>query len=110
MLVDSPPLLAVTDPCVVAARADGVLLTIRVSKNGRPAAERAKEMLAALGANVLGVVVNGTGKEAGAYGYSYRHYRYDHYGYEYQGRDEEADPVVKAEKNGAVADGQAAGR
>jgi polysaccharide biosynthesis transport protein len=109
VLVDSPPLLAVTDPCVVAARADGVLLTIRVSKNGRPAAERAKEMLAALGANVLGVVVNGIGKEAAAYGYSYRHYRYDHYGYEYKGRDE-ADPVVKAEKNGAAAvpaDGQA---
>jgi capsular exopolysaccharide synthesis family protein len=102
VLVDSPPLLAVTDPCVVAARADGVLLTIRVSKNGRPAAERAKEMLAGLGANVLGVVVNGIGKEAGAYGYSYRHYRYDQYGYEYEGRDEEADPVVKAEKNGAA--------
>jgi capsular exopolysaccharide synthesis family protein len=110
VVVDSPPLLAVTDPCVVAARADGVLLTIRVSKNGRPSAERAKEMLAALGANVLGVVVNGTGKGAGAYGYSYRHYRYDQYGYEYKGRDEDADPVVKAEKNGAAvapADGQA---
>jgi capsular exopolysaccharide synthesis family protein len=103
VLVDSPPLLAVTDPCVVAARADGVLLTIRVSKNGRPAAERAKEMLAGLGANILGVVVNGVGKEAGAYGYSYRHYRYDQYGYEYKGRDDEADPVVKAEKNGAAA-------
>jgi capsular exopolysaccharide synthesis family protein len=112
VLVDSPPLLAVTDPCVVAARADGVLLTIRVSKNGRPSAERAKEMLASLGANVLGVVVNGIGKEAGAYGYSYRHYRYDHYGYEYKSRDEErpadaAGPVVAVEKNGAAADGPA---
>jgi capsular exopolysaccharide synthesis family protein len=109
VLVDSPPLLAVTDPCVVAARADGVLLTIRVSKNGRPAAERAKELLTGMGANVLGVVVNGIGKEAVAYGYGYRHYRYDQYGYEYRGRDEEADPVVKAEKNGtaAPADGAA---
>ncbi len=103
VLVDSPPLLAVTDPCVVAARADGVLLAIRISKNGRPGAERAKEMLGALGANVLGVVVNGTGKEAGYYGYSYRHYRYDHYGYEYKARTDEADPVVKAEKNGKTA-------
>jgi capsular exopolysaccharide synthesis family protein len=103
VLVDSPPLLAVTDPCVVAARADGVLLTIRVSKNGRPAAERAKEMLVGMGAKVLGVVVNGIGKEAGAYGYSYRHYRYDHYGYQYKSSDE-ADPVVSAEKNGAAAE------
>jgi capsular exopolysaccharide synthesis family protein len=104
VLVDSPPLLAVTDPCVVAARADGVLLTIRVSKNGRPAAERAKEILNGIGAKVLGVVVNGIGKEAGAYGYGYRHYRYDHYGYQYKSSDEEADPVVSAEKNGAAAE------
>src|SRR5262249_37049187 len=56
VLVDTPPLLAVTDASVVAPRVDGVLLTIRVSKNGRPRAERAKEILNTLGANVFGVV------------------------------------------------------
>src|SRR5262249_37980389 len=48
VLVDTPPLLAVSDPCAVAPRVDGVVLTIRVSKNGRPAAERACDMLAGL--------------------------------------------------------------
>ena len=40
-----------------------MLLTIRVSKNGRPAAERATEALAALGITVLGVIVNGVGSK-----------------------------------------------
>ena len=41
VLVDTPPLLAVTDPCVVAPRVDGVVLTMRMSKKSRPKAERA---------------------------------------------------------------------
>jgi capsular exopolysaccharide synthesis family protein len=78
VIVDTPPLLAVTDPAVVVSRMDGVFLVVRLSKNGRPAAERAREILYTLQANVLGVVVNGVGKAAGAYGYE--HYSYD-YGY-----------------------------
>src|SRR5262249_25540817 len=62
VLVDTPPLLAVSDPAVVAPRVDAVLLTIRVAKNGRPHAERAKEILAALKADPLGVIVNGAGR------------------------------------------------
>jgi capsular exopolysaccharide synthesis family protein len=69
VLVDTPPLLAVTDPSVVAPRVDGIILTIRVSKNGRPQAERAKEILGTLGANILGVVVNGLDRRGTTVGY-----------------------------------------
>jgi hypothetical protein len=50
-----------------------VLLTIRLARKGRPAAERAKEVLGTLGATVVGVVVNGSDpwKTAGAAGYGY---------------------------------------
>ena len=67
-VVDTPPLLAVTDPCVVAPRVDGVLLTMRLSKKGRPNAERAREVLGALGVNVVGVVVNGVNRRGGTGG------------------------------------------
>jgi capsular exopolysaccharide synthesis family protein len=87
VLIDTPPLLAVSDPSVVSSRVDGVLLTIRVSKNGRPNAERAKEILSTLGANILGVVVNGVGRRGGdgyedgtygaAYGYGYVYESYE---------------------------------
>lgn len=85
VLIDTPPMLAVSDPAVVAPRVDGVLLTVRITKKTRPAAERAKEILAALGANIIGVVVNDlqTGKGAGGYGYG-SNYGYGYgYGYKY---------------------------
>jgi capsular exopolysaccharide synthesis family protein len=70
VLIDTPPLLAVTDPCVVAPRVDAVLLTIRITKNGRPQAERSKDILQSLGASIFGVVVNGI-VPGGGYGYGY---------------------------------------
>lgn len=88
VLIDSPPLLAVSDPCVVAPRVDGVILTLRLRKNGRPLAERAGEILADLDAKVLGAVINGcdpSGGEGykGYYGYKYNYYYsysdYHHY-------------------------------
>jgi polysaccharide biosynthesis transport protein len=76
VLVDTPPLLAVTDPSVVAPRVDGVLLNIRVSKNSRPDAERAREVLSTLGATIIGVVVNGVSSDGVGYGAPRDHYNY----------------------------------
>jgi len=102
VLIDTPPVLLVSDPCVVAPRVDGVILVIRLNKNNRPTAERAAEVLGGLGANILGVMVNDSdsGSPYGygynkygygyrykyRYGYGYRHnYRYSYqYGYGYQ--------------------------
>src|SRR5439155_8817184 len=59
-------------------------LNIRISKNARPDAERAKEMLGTLGITVLGVVVNRVTPSSGAssYSYGYKGYHYrDGYGY-----------------------------
>ncbi len=87
ILVDTPPLLAVSDPSVVASQVDGVLLTIRVSKNGRPSAERARDILATIEANVLGVIVNGIGNR-GQEGYGAAHYGYQYqYQYAYEPTD-----------------------
>ncbi len=83
VIIDTPPVLAVSDPLVVAPRVDGVLLVFRMTKKARPTAERAREQLAAVGSNVLGVVVNGTGQRRDDYyGYGYG-YNYG-YGYQYQ--------------------------
>lgn len=97
VIVDTPPILVVTDPAVVAPRVDGVVLCIRVTKNGRPFAERAREVLTSLGANILGVVVNGFGTQVGGGKYGYEHYNYGYgegysytYGYTYGYSDKEA--------------------
>jgi capsular exopolysaccharide synthesis family protein len=82
ILIDTPPLLAVTDPSAVAARVDSVLLVMRITKHVRPNALRAKQVLEALGARVLGIVVNGVEMRQG-YGQDggYRRYGYGGYGY-----------------------------
>jgi capsular exopolysaccharide synthesis family protein len=79
VILDTPPVLAVSDPAAVAPRADGVILVFRMTKDARPAAERALDDLTAVGGRILGVVVNGsTEREMGyGYGHSYR------YGYQY---------------------------
>lgn len=84
ILIDSPPLLAVTDPSNIAGRVDGVILVIRIRKVIRPMAVRASRMLETLGANVLGVVVNGVGsREAYGYGSKYYRSRSNYYGGDY---------------------------
>jgi polysaccharide biosynthesis transport protein len=76
VVVDTPPVLAVTDPVAVAPRVDGVLMVFRMTKHARPSAERAREQLGAVGARVLGVIVNASSARSagyGGYGYSYQY-------------------------------------
>ncbi len=68
VLIDSSPMLAVTDPAIVGAAADGVVLVVRPSRLKVHDAERVAEQLGSLGTPVLGLVVNGVGRERGGYG------------------------------------------
>ncbi len=77
IVIDTPPLLAVSDPSAVAAVVDGVVLTMRLRRNVKPLANRAAKILESVDANVLGVVINGVSANAGyGYSYSYSDYRY----------------------------------
>ncbi len=78
IVVDTPPVLAVTDPCVVAPRVDGILLALRLNKGSRSIIDRARSILDTSAAKILGVIVNdadGRG-ERSAYGYGYGNYGY----------------------------------
>ncbi len=86
VLVDTPPVLAVTDPSAVAPRVDGVLVCIRVNNKSRLDAVRATELLTQIDANILGIVVNGIDAATRSkYAYGSRgNYRPGHmYGYGY---------------------------
>lgn len=88
VIVDTPPLLAVSDAIPLLARADGVVLVARSGITDRRGATRAAELIARVpGVNLIGVVVNDlSGAEADAYGYGYGY----GYGYRYGGREERA--------------------
>lgn len=75
IIIDTPPLLAVTDPSAVAARVDAVIVALRIAKRTRSEAQRAMAILSGVGANVLGIVVNGVSARRN-YGYGNRGYAY----------------------------------
>jgi succinoglycan biosynthesis transport protein ExoP len=58
VVIDTPPLLPVTDAAVLASQADGVVLVVAVNETRRDAVQRARTMLEATSARTLGVVVN----------------------------------------------------
>lgn len=72
-VIDSPPLLPVTDAAVLARSVDGVLLVIEAGRTRKSAARQALESLRQVGANVLGVVLNGVPQRRSGYAYYYQY-------------------------------------
>ena len=58
ILIDSPPILAVSDPCIIAPQTDGMVLVVRLQKTSRTALRRMQETLTAHGVRSVGVVAN----------------------------------------------------
>jgi capsular exopolysaccharide synthesis family protein len=78
VIIDTPPILMVTDSAIAAAAADGIMLVVRVGQTKRQNVQRALEILKELGTPILGTVINAIGFESGQYGYGYG---YGVYGY-----------------------------
>ena len=57
VLLDAPPVAAVADATILAARVDGVLLVVDSGRTRREAGRRAAEQLQRVGAHVLGAVL-----------------------------------------------------
>lgn len=71
VLIDTPPLLPVTDAAVVSVNADGVVVIARHGRTKRPALAQAVNALTAVDANVVGVVINRVPRNRRRNGYNY---------------------------------------
>ena len=94
VIFDSPPVLAVTDAIVLAASADGVVLTVHGGYTPRELVQRSAERLRLSNIPVLGALLNNLDLQQ--YGYTYRKSYYDYY-------DSNQD---NAERRGQRADGR----
>ncbi|MFK7769258.1 MAG: polysaccharide biosynthesis tyrosine autokinase [Mariniblastus sp.] len=81
VLIDTPPMLAVTDPSIVCGHVDLVYLVMRIRNGVRTSALRAKEIIDSMGIELGGVVINGlrrrdqkTYEYSGQYGYGTNQY------------------------------------
>ncbi len=83
VIIDTPPLMAVTDAVVLAPRVDGVLMVIRPEATKLSACREALNQLHQVGGNLIGVVMNDITQKGGR-SYYYKngyYYRYqDYYG------------------------------
>jgi capsular exopolysaccharide synthesis family protein len=71
VVIDSPPLTAVTDPLIIGKFADGLLLVVRPGRVEYSALKSAKTLLNQSKVPVLGMAVNGVSEESGYGGYYY---------------------------------------
>ena len=58
VIFDTPPIIAVTDACVLASKVDGVVLVTRADKTSLNVAERSLQALDRVKAHVFGAVLN----------------------------------------------------
>lgn len=89
IIVDSPPVMPVTDACILGAVCDVTLLVLRAEKSTRKTAQQARDGLLNVGAQVLGTVVNDVSRGKGRYGYYHYGYYGTGYGHGHKDRDKE---------------------
>ncbi|MPN61366.1 Tyrosine-protein kinase YwqD [bioreactor metagenome] len=58
IIIDTPPIVAVTDAQLLAEHADGCILVVASGQADRDAAIKAKELLDKVNAKILGAVLN----------------------------------------------------
>jgi polysaccharide biosynthesis transport protein len=76
VLLDTPPVLAASDAAILGTRVDGVLLVVRAGRTNRAEGRNAVRQLAAVGAPVIGAVLNDPDRKLSAQD-PYTYYSYE---------------------------------
>jgi len=84
IILDSPPLLSVTDAVILATMVDGVLQVVKAEATSRQAAQEARDQIHQVQGRHLGTILNDISLGRDGYYYNYYYYRYHSY---YQDED-----------------------
>jgi succinoglycan biosynthesis transport protein ExoP len=85
IVIDTPPILSVTDGVILARKADAVILVLRHGKSSKHIVRRARDLLIRSGSAITGVVLNAVDLNSPEY---YGYYGYS--GYSYSSVDSES--------------------
>jgi capsular exopolysaccharide synthesis family protein len=80
IIIDSPPVVPVTDPAILSKNVDGALLVIRAFRTTRDLTRQAIRSLRDVGAPLIGTILNAVDLSRREYGY-YHYYYYKKEGY-----------------------------
>src|SRR5271156_3754810 len=78
IVIDSPPILSVTDGVILARQADAVVLVVRHGKSSKHVVRRARDLLLRSGAAITGILLNAVDLNSPEY---YGYYGYSGYSY-----------------------------
>ncbi len=78
VIIDSPPITAVTDAVILAKLVDGVILVVRAGETPREIVQNGLGQLQSVNANILGAILNAV--DMGRDSYYYYQYHYYYYG------------------------------
>lgn len=93
ILIDSPPVTAVTDALVLSKSADGVIMVIRTGDMARQIIKNGMGQFNNVGAHIIGAILNGIDLSSNKYSYYYyQYYRY------YYGEDSEGIKTSRKKK------------
>jgi capsular exopolysaccharide synthesis family protein len=106
VMFDTPPCMPVTDPLIVAARMDGVVLVLNAGQTRKAAVKHAIEMLRRARARVLGVVFNRVQANKSGYYYHYYYYYGDGYYAEEGGQNDQRGRKGGRRRKGALGSGK----
>jgi polysaccharide biosynthesis transport protein len=97
ILIDSPPITAVTDAVLLSQVSDSVLLVIRAGVTPKPVIQNGIEQLKNVSAHITGAILNGikTGRD------SYYYYQYYYYYYGDDGDKKKSGARTKKRSKGA---------
>lgn len=71
IILDTPPVQAVTDSQILSTKADGTILVVRAEKTKRESVQNAVNLLKKVNANIIGTVLNGIDSSRNKYYYYY---------------------------------------
>ena len=94
VLIDTPPMVNISDARVIARLADALILVLRSASTTRDAALLAKRRFDEDGLSVMGTILNGWNPNTP--GYSYYRYYYAGYYHYHSGNDNETDDKTTA--------------
>jgi capsular exopolysaccharide synthesis family protein len=101
VIIDSPPILSVTDGVILARMADAVVLVIRHGKSSKHVVRRARDLLLRSGATITGILLNAVDLNSPEY---YGYYGYS--GYSYSSVDSDSWESHPAQENKKRKDGE----
>jgi capsular exopolysaccharide synthesis family protein len=99
VLIDSPPITAVTDSVLLSRMVDCVLLVVRANKTPKEIVKNAIGMIQGVNGHLIGALLNGIEMEKNAYYYQYYYYYNSAYAYAEDGEKSDMRKVDRRRKN-----------